>query len=136
MDSRKIVFRETAILAAGELICSAIMVGVFALLGYFQMNVLWSALVGCAVIILNFFFMSVTVSLAADRAQQGDPKAGQNMIQLSSVVRLILMGAALFVGIKAGGNVIALVLPLAFQRPILMLAEFFRKKGDVWTESK
>ena len=136
MDSRKIVFKETAILAIGEVILSGAMVGIFALLGYFQMNVLWGAAVGCAVIILNYFFMAVTVSLAADRAQQGDPKAGQNMIQLSSMVRLLLMGGALFLGIKLGGNVLAMVLPLAFQRPILMLAEFFRKKGDVWTESK
>lgn len=136
MDSRKIVFKETAIVAVGELICSGLMVGVFALLGYFKMNVLWGALAGSCVMIVNYFFMAVTVSLAADRAEQGDPQAGQRMVQLSSTVRLVLMGLALFLGIKLGANVIALVLPLAFQRPILMLAEFFRKKGDVWTESK
>lgn len=136
MDSRKIVFKETAIVAVGELICSGLMVGVFALLGYFKMNVLWGALAGCCVMIVNYFFMAVTVTLAADRAEQGDPQAGQRMVQLSSTVRLVLMGLALFLGIKLGANVIALVLPLAFQRPILMLAEFFRKKGDVWTESK
>jgi uncharacterized membrane protein YjgN (DUF898 family) len=136
MDSRKIVFKETAIVAVGELICSGLMVGVFALLGYFKMNVLWGALAGSCVMIVNYFFMAVTVTLAADRAEQGDPQAGQRMVQLSSTVRLVLMGLALFLGIKLGANVIALVLPLAFQRPILMLAEFFRKKGDVWTESK
>ena len=136
MDSRKIVFKETAIVAVGELICSGLMVGVFALLGYFKMNVLWGALAGSCVMIVNYFFMAVTVSLAADRAEQGDPQAGQRMVQLSSTVRLVLMGLSLFLGIKLGANVIALVLPLAFQRPILMLAEFFRKKGDVWTESK
>lgn len=136
MDSRKIVFKETAIVAVGELICSGLMVGVFALLGYFKINVLWGALAGSCVMIVNYFFMAVTVTLAADRAEQGDPQAGQRMVQLSSTVRLVLMGLALFLGIKLGANVIALVLPLAFQRPILMLAEFFRKKGDVWTESK
>jgi hypothetical protein len=31
MDSRKIVFRETAVVAVGELICCGIMIGVFAL---------------------------------------------------------------------------------------------------------
>ena len=46
MDSRKIVFKETAIVAVGELICSGLMVGVFALLGYFKMNVLSRALAG------------------------------------------------------------------------------------------
>lgn len=130
MDSRKIVFRETAIIAVGELICSALMVAVFAALGYFQMNVLWSALAGSLIMTINYFFMAVTVSLAADRAERGQVQQGQKMVQLSSVIRLLCMGAALLIGIKLGANVVALVLPLAFARPILMLAEFFRKKGD------
>ena len=130
MDSRKEVLKETAIVAVGVLIFSALMVGVFAALGYFSLRVVISALVGSAVIILNYFFMAVTVTLAADKAQRGEPAAGQKMIQLSSVVRLVLMGVVLFIGVKAGGNVIALVLPLAFLRPVLMLSEFFRKKGE------
>lgn len=130
MDSRKIVFKETAVVAIGEVILTAAMVAVFALLGYFQMNVLWGAITGCLIMIVNYFFMAVTVSLAADKAQQGDPKGAQNMIQLSGIVRLIVMGVFLAVGIKLGANVIALALPLLFARPILLLAEFFRKKGD------
>ena len=136
MDSRKIVFKEIAVIALGELICCGIMVGIFAALGYFRMNVLWGALGGGLVMTANYFFMAVTVSLASDRAAQGDVQQAQKMIQLSSVVRLFAMGILLFAGIKLGANVIALVLPLAFARPILMLAEFFRKKGDGWTESK
>ena len=130
MDSRKIVFKETAIVAVGELILSGIMVGIFAALGHFQWNVLWGALAGSAVMIANYFFMAVTVSLAADRAERGEVEQAKNMVQMSSVGRLIAMGLALFLGIRLGANVIALVLPLAFARPILMLAEFFRKKGD------
>lgn len=129
-DSRKIVFKETGIIALGELICSGIMLAVFAALGYFQMSVLWSALAGCLIMILNYFFMAVTVSLAADRAEIGEVQQGQKMVQLSSVVRLLVMAVAIVLGVKLGGNVIALALPLAFARPILMLAEFFRKKGD------
>ena len=130
MDSRKIVFKETAIIAVGEIILSGIMVGVFAALNRFQWNVLWGALAGSAVMIANYFFMAVTVSLAADRAERGEVEQAKKMVQLSSVGRLIAMGLVLFLGIKLGANVIALVLPLAFARPILMLAEFFRKKGD------
>lgn len=130
MDSRKIVFRETAIIAIGEIICSAIMVGIFALLGYYATNIVYSAIAGSLVMIVNYFFMAVTVSLAADRAEQGDTKRAQTMIQVSSVVRLLAMAAVLILGVRLGANVIALALPLAFARPILMLAEFFRKKGD------
>ena len=130
MNSRKIVLRETAIIAAGELICSALMVGVFALLGYFEVNVLLGAVAGCFIMVANYFFMAVTVDLAADRAERGEVEQGKKMVQLSSTIRLLVMAAALFLSIKLGANVIALVLPLAFARPILMLAEFFRKKGD------
>lgn len=130
MDSRKIVWKETAIVAAGELIGAAIMVAIFAALDRFQMNVLWSALTGSMIMIVNYFFMAVTVSLAADRAADGQLEQGQKLIKLSSTVRLLAMAAALVLGIKLGGNVIALALPLAFARPVLLLAEFFRKKGD------
>ena len=130
MDSRKVVFQETAIIAVGELVCSAIMVGVFAALDMFQMRVLWSALIGCLIMIANYFFMAVTVSLAADRAEKGQVEEAQKMIKLSSTIRLLAMAAALLIGVRLGGNVVALALPLVFARPILLLAEFFRKKGD------
>ena len=130
MDSRKIVFRETGIIAAGELIGAALMLLVYAALDALTLRVLCSALAGCFVMIANYFFMAVTASLAADRAEQGDVQQAQKMIQLSSVVRLVVMGVVLFAGIRLGAEVIALVLPLLFARPALMLAEFFRKKGD------
>lgn len=130
MDSRKIVYRETAVIAVGEVILSAVMVGVFAALGYFEVNVLWGALLGAGVTIANYFFMAVTVSLAADQAERGEVQQAQKKVQLSSTVRLLIMGVALVVGIKLGANVLALLLPLLFARPILLLSEFFRKKGD------
>ena len=129
MDHRKTVLKETGAVAVGELVCSALMVGVFAALGYFQMNVLWGALAGSIVMIANYFFMAITVNLAADRAEKGEVTQAKKMVQISSTVRLVFMGVALVVGIKLGANVIALALPLAFLRPILVVTEFFRKKG-------
>ena len=129
MDSRKEVMKETVLVTVGVLICSAIMVGVFAALGHFSLNVALSALAGSLIIILNYFFLAVTVTLAADKAEQGDAEKAKKMIRLSPILRLVVMAAALFIGIKLGGNVIALVLPLVFLRPVLMLGEFFRKKG-------
>ena len=130
MDSQKIVLRETATIAIGELICSAIMVGVFAALGHFQWNVVWSALAGSVIMTLNFFFMAITVTSASANVTQEEIAQAQKRIQLSSTLRLLVMGGALVLGILLGGNVIALVLPLAFARPTIMVAEFFRKKGD------
>ena len=130
MDSRKIVLKETAIVALGELICSAIMVGIFVALGKFAWNVFWGALTGSLIMIANYFFMAVTVTLAADQAKDGNAKKAQNAVQLSGTIRLVAMGGLLVVAIYLGANVLALLLPLLFARPILMLAEFFRKKGD------
>lgn len=130
MDSRKIVFRETAIVAVGEILCTAVMVGVFAALGYFKMNVLWGAVAGCSIMVINYFFMAMIASLAADRAEKGETQQAKKMIQLSSAIRLVLMALAVFVGVRLKANVIALVVPLLFVRPVLLVAEFFRKKGD------
>ena len=130
MDARKIVLRETAAVAIGEVLLSAVMVGIFAALGYFKMNVLWGALVGCLVMIANYLFMAITVSIATDKATRGDVRQAQKMIQLSSTVRLVVMGLALVVCLRLGANPLALLLPMLFAKPIVMLLGFFRKKGD------
>lgn len=130
MDSRKIVYRETAVVAVGELVLSAVMVGIYAALGYFKMPVLWSAIAGSLIMITNYFFMAMIANLAADRAERGNVTQAQKMIQLSSTVRLICIGVLLFVAIKLDADVLALLLPLLFVRPILLLVEFFGKKGD------
>ena len=129
MDSRKLVLTETAIVAAGDLVCAAVIVGVFAALGFFQWNVLWGALAGSAIVIVNHFFMAITVNMAADRAEAGETAQGKKMIQTSSVVRLVAMGVAVVVAIKLGVNAISLALPILLLRPMLMVIEFFRKKG-------
>lgn len=131
MDSRKIVFQESLIVAIGEVIMSAIMVAVFAALGYFKMNVLWGAVTGCLAMSANYFLMALVVTVASDKAAAGQVKQAQSMVKTSSLVRLLLLGVIMFIGFKLGANVIALLLPLLFVRPILLFAEFFRKKeGD------
>ena len=130
MDSRKIVMKETAIVAIGEVILTGAMVGVFVALQRFQMNVLWGALVGCFVTIANHFMMAVAVMLASDRAEAGDVTQAQKMIRTSSTLRFAGLIAVLLVSIWLGAKVVALALPLVFVRPVLMLSEFFRKKGD------
>ncbi len=129
-ESRKIVFRETAIIAAGELVCCGIMVGVFALCGAFELKVLWGALIGYGLTVGNFFVMAVGTSLAADKAQEQNVSAGKNLIRASMGLRYVVLFVLMFAFAKSGlCNVLALVLPLAFVRPVLMFGEFFRKKG-------
>ncbi len=130
MDSRKIVLKETAIVSIGVAICTAAMIGIFALLGYFDLKVLWGGIAGGLLSVLNFFFMAIIASLAADKAEQQDAAGGKKMLQSSYPIRLLLLAVILFACAKSGVfNVIALVLPLLFVRLSLTIAEFFRKKG-------
>lgn len=130
MDSRKYVFKETGIVAIGQLICIGIMYGVFALMKMFDLSVVLGGAMGGVLAILNFFFMAVGTSLAADKAENQDVKGGQLLIRGSYFLRLIVLFVILFACAKSGlFHLFALVLPLAFTQPILTVAEFFRKKG-------
>lgn len=132
MDPRKIVYRETGIIAIGQVICLAVMYLVFALLGYFDRAVLLGGLVGTVMSVLNFFFMAVSASLAADKAvKQQDVKGGTALVKGSYALRLAIIFLILFACVKSGlCNAIASVLPLVFVRPIITVAEFFRKSGE------
>lgn len=131
MDSRKIVLQETAIVFTGQVICVAAMFGIFALLGKFDQTVLWGGILGGVLAILNFFFMAIGASLAADKAEAQNVKGGKAMIQSSFMLRYLVLIVVLFAGAKSGlCNVVALVLPLVFTRPILSVGEFFRKSGE------
>ena len=129
-DSRKLVFKETAFIAIGELICVALMCGVYALLGKFSIRVVLGGLVGLLVATGNFFALAVVATLASDKAEAGDPASGQKLMRSSYPIRLLVMAGVLILCAKSGFfDVIALVVPLLFIRPILTIAEFFRKKG-------
>ena len=131
MESRKTVFQETLTVVTGVAVCAAVMVGVFALLGYFDMRVLWGAVAGSVLAAGNFFAMAMTTTLATEKAVEQDVKGGQTLVQMSYMVRMALLLVALVVCGKSGlFNVIALALPLIFVRPVLTVAEFFKKKGD------
>ena len=130
MESRKIVYRETGVVAVGVAVCTAVMMLVFALAGFFDLSVLWGGLAGAALSIGNFFFMALGTSLAADNAENQDVNGGTLLVRNSYMLRLIVLFVVLVVCAKTGVfNLIALVLPLVFVRPTLAAAEFFRKKG-------
>ena len=130
MESRKIVFRETAVVLVGQALCIGIMLAVFAMLGKFDITVLLGGLMGGLLAVGNFFFMAVAATLAADRAEQQDVEGGKKLMKASYPVRLLVLAVILIACIKSGWfHVLSLVLPLAFTRPILTMAEFFKKKG-------
>lgn len=128
-DSRKEVLKETAVIALGELICLGIMLGIYALIGRFSLRVVYSGLVGAVLTWLNYFAMAVVVTLAADRAEKQDVESGKKLITGSYPIRFLLLGVILFLCGKSGYfDILPLVLPLLFVRPIMLVNEFFRKK--------
>ncbi len=129
-ESRKIVLQQTLILSVGVALCTAVMVAVFAVLGYYDLSVLLGGIAGWLVTTANFFFMAVVASIAADRAQNQDVEGGKKLMKVSQNYRLLAMGAILVLcALSKAFHLIALVLPLLFAQPVLLLTEFFRKKG-------
>lgn len=127
-QSRKIVIRETIYILIGVAIETAIMFGVYALLGRFDMSVFLGGIVGWVLSVGNFFFMAVTATLAADKAQKQDISGGTNLMRASYPFRVLILGGALLLcGFSGYFDLIALVLPLVFVRPVLTLSAFFRK---------
>lgn len=131
MNTRKFIIRETLFLAIGELICTAAMIGVFAMLGYFDYKVVLGGVIGAILAVGNFFFMAIMSNTAADKAAEQDVKKGKSLMKISYRFRLLIIGVLLFVFAKSGHcNVLALVCPLFFAFPVIMVIEFFRKSGE------
>jgi hypothetical protein len=129
-ESRKYVLQQTLFILLGELVCVALMCGVYALLSRFALPVLLGGIVGALVAVGNFFFMAMIATLAADRAQQQDVDGGKKLLSSSYPLRLLAMAAILGLCAFSGWfDILALVLPLIFVRPIITVTEFFKKKG-------
>lgn len=131
VESRKLVLNNTLIIAIGQAIGTGIMCGVYGLLGKFDGSVLLGGIVGSVLAILNFFFMAMIATLAADRAEKQDVAGGQKLMKSSYPIRLLTLAVVLILCAKSGYfNVLALVLPLAFVRVTITIYEFFKKKGE------
>lgn len=131
MNSKNTAFRETLPVLLGQAVCTAIMVAVFILAGKYQPSVLLGGAAGAVVAAANFFIMSFVANLAADKAEAQDVAGGQKLIHLSYLGRMTGMFLVLILCAKSGYfHPLALVLPLAFTRPILTIAEIFKKKGE------
>ena len=131
MDSRKFILNRTLTILCGQVICVALMCGLFALIGKFDWHVLLGGVVGGLLSALNFLFLGISADKAADQAVAQDVKGGKAPVRLSYGLRFVLIFVVLFAFGKSGlCNVFAMALPLAFAQPILMVTEFFRKAGE------
>lgn len=130
MDNRKYVFSQVLTVLIGELLLSALMVAVFAILGHFDKSVVYGAAAGAVITTLNHLVLVLSVMAASEKAEKQDVKGGQMLIQMSYFGRTIGLFLILVLCAKSGiFNLIALVIPLVFTRPILTITEKYNKKG-------
>ena len=132
----------------GELIVSALTVGVYALIGKFNMSVIYGALLGSVIITLNYFILAISVNRAIEKAmaERGEGELSEEelqkftaehapMIQASAkgsyLLRTFLLLGALVLALSQRGvfDVIATLVPLLLFRPVLMINEFLKAKG-------
>ena len=129
-ESRKIALKQTLEIAIGEVVCLGIMYGIYALLHKLAWPVLTGGLIGGVLAVANFFSLAVVATLAADKAENQDVAGGQKMMKSAYSIRIILL-AGILIACAASGyfDVLALLLPQLFVRPVMMILGFFGKKG-------
>ncbi len=131
LEDRKLVLRETVTMALGQALCVAAMLGIFALLGRLDAAALRGGVLGGLLATVNHFFLAVGVMMAARQAGGENIKGGKALVQFSFLIRTALLFVVLFALLKSGlCNLFALLLPLLFVKPILLLEQFFQKDGD------
>lgn len=131
MNTRKYILRQTLMLGIGQLVCIGVMWGIFALMNHFDYTVVLGGIFGGILAVGNFFFMAIASEMAADSAIDQDVTKGKKLMKASYRFRLLIMGVLLVLLAKSGHcNLLALVCPLFFTFPVIMVIEFFRKAGD------
>lgn len=127
-NNKNSVIRATLGLALGMVICLAVMLGVYWLIGKFKLLILISGAVGTAVAIGNFFFMAVGLSSIPEGTDAMQIKL---RAQGSFMIRTFAVLVILVVAIKVlHCDAIATLIPLLFTRPIFMVEQFILKAKE------
>lgn len=133
MQKNRDVLRQVGGLAVALLVCIAVMLALYALLGRLDRMVLLGSVFGWILAVGNFLSLSITVSNALDHAASGgSPQKAQLEIQTSSVVRPLVLAVIYIVLFRAKiCDPVAALLPLLFAQVAIKVLEFFRndKKG-------
>ena len=147
MQKKNMPTSEILLLAVGELIVSLIVTGVYLLLDRFSYAVISGCLLGSAVTVFNFVFLSISVNRAIDKALAGrkegemteveaqafaaeNQAAVQRAAQGSYLLRQILMLGVLVCAFLLDGwfDVIATLVPLLMFRPLLTVCGLIKSK--------
>lgn len=128
-ETKNPVLMQALRVALETLILLGVMVGIFALLGRFSLKVLYSGALGWLVTNLNFFAMCLSVLIHTSDSTAGAAQAAAK-VRISYTLRTVVIFVALFLLLKTGWfQPVALLVPLVFVRPCLMVDQLlFRKE--------
>ncbi len=113
--------------AIGNFALGAVMVLIFALTGQFSLSVIWGTLLGCSFVSLSFLWLAISVSKNVEK----DPENARKRVSATYTYRLILAAAMVFVAIKVPVfNPFAAIIPLFYQRAVIMVVGKMRAKAD------
>lgn len=125
MKIQKTVWQETAHIAEGTAALTAVMLGVFAVIGKFTAMVAVSGLLGAATAVLNFFLLGLTVQKAT---KPGNEKRSRSIMQFSYSMRMLFQMAVLFLGFFIPAlHWVAVACPLLFPRVTIFFMGLFQK---------
>ncbi len=132
MTVDKVVKQETLNIAKGLLICSAITMLVYLVIGQFTLAVLLGSLYGCAVTLLNFFLMGITVQ---NVTKTEDEKMAKKKMQFSYSMRqlglLLLVGLGMYISVEYGiFHWLPILIALIYPRLIIGVISILNKKGQ------
>ena len=140
-------YKETVTVAIGEVIVSAVMFGIYLLIGAFDMTVVYGAILGSAVTVLNIFALSFLINRALARylrlrgeGEMSEEEAAAfaaehaRSVQLAAkgsyIVRTLMMLGSLVLAFLLSDlfDVIATLVPLIAYRPIIFVFEIIKMK--------
>ena len=139
----------TSVILLGEIIVSLIIVGIYLLIDKFTYKVVTGVVLGSAVTVLNFLFLSISTNRVIDRfllargdKEMDEEEAGtfaakyqgeiQNSVKLSFIIRTVTMLAALVVAFVLDYfDVIATLVPLVMLRPIITVQNLIKGRKKV-----
>lgn len=137
---------EILFLIFGEAVASLIMIGIYALLKKFSYSVVTGAVLGSAITIFNFVWLSFSVNRAIDQVMEKrgnkemteeeaaafaaeNQAVVQRAAQGSYLLRQILMLGALILAFVSGWfDVIATLIPLLLFRPLITVHGLLKKE--------
>ena len=120
--------REIVRMCVGVSVLSVIMIAGFAVLGRFDTSVLYGAILGTGITLLNYFLLALSVSHVVNKHDEKNAKLFMN---ISYLLRIILIAIAVGTAIKFPFfNATAVILPFVFERIVILIIHMKDGKNE------